>query len=53
MIRIMIALGILFLGICAYAIYHFEGRIDQCAEKDGIMVKTAEGYQCIDAKVIK
>ena len=54
----------MFLMLCAvmiiivtplvvFTITKLDKRTEMCSEKNGIMLKSRDGWQCIDAKVIK
>ena len=46
-----IILFIVVIGVLGAS--NLEERIDTCNEKGGILVKTVEGFRCLDVKVLK
>lgn len=43
---------LIIVPICYFAIQNLSKRTDDCIDKNGIMVRTVDGYRCIDAKVL-
>ena len=44
---------VIFLVVIVWAMMRLETRTDWCGERGGIMLKSMDGWQCIDAKVMK
>lgn len=42
-----------FLSVAAWAFMRFDSRNDLCQERGGIMLKSPNGWVCVDAKVLK
>lgn len=49
----MLAVGLVILLGLVYSAVRLDDRADWCSERNGIMVKSISGWQCIDAEVIK
>lgn len=44
---------VVFLITATWLFSRFESRRDLCQERGGIMLKSPEGWLCVDAKVLK
>lgn len=44
---------VLFIGLIIISNIQLENKTDECTGKNGIMVRTVEGWRCLDVKVIK
>lgn len=44
---------LVFLSVGVWAFMRFDSRNDLCQEHSGIMLKSPNGWVCVDAKVLK
>lgn len=44
---------LLFIGLVFVMSRNLDYRTEQCTEKNGIMVRTVEGWRCLDARALK
>jgi len=43
---------VIIITVGVMGIINLESRIETCHEKTGVLVKTTDGWKCIEAKVI-
>jgi len=50
---VVVAAVVMVIGLTAVLILNLDDRAEVCAAKNGVMLKTLSGWQCLDVKVIK
>ena len=43
---------LVFVLFATWGIIHLEQRINQCSAANGIVVKTPDGWKCVEAKTL-
>ena len=49
----VVAVIVVVIGLTAVLILNLDDRAEVCAAKNGVMLQTLSGWQCLDVKVIK
>ena len=53
LVGFMISVIVVILVVAVFGVLRLEKKIDWCDEKNGLVVKTIDGWACINAKKLE